>query len=167
MNIKEYLQYNKDTGEFTWIKKTSSKSRVKIGNVAGWEYEGYIHIEFNNVKYKAHRLAWFYEYGEWVNIIDHINGIRNDNRIENLRSVTSSENSLNRKYHRDNSRELLNIYYRKSKGFYEVIFRRGQKNHYIGGSKNLNTAINIRNDYLTSININDNINTCKVDLCNL
>jgi hypothetical protein len=43
-----------------------------------------------------HRYVWFLRHGEWPNIIDHINGVRQDNRIDNLRSVSIRENTGHR-----------------------------------------------------------------------
>lgn len=100
-NIKEYLDYNSSTGSFLWKKRYGS-SRVKIGSVAGAIVKGYVMITFCGNRYYAHRLAWFLHYGSWPkNDIDHINGIKNDNRIENLRDVSTSDNCINRKCHRD------------------------------------------------------------------
>lgn len=156
MNLKEYLHYNPNTGIFTWIKLSSKYSRIKIGQKAGCNNgAGYICIEINNKNYKAHRLAWYLYYGTWPKgQIDHINGVKEDNRINNLRDVTSSTNSKNRTYHRKRElRPLLNIHYRKSKDFYEVIIN----NKYIGGSIDLNRAIQIRDNYLTTKSNTDTI----------
>lgn len=103
MNFNEYLQYNPETGDIVWINKTSKGVRIKIGDIAGsLNYSGGIHIKFKDKLYLAHRVAWFLYYGSWPKYqIDHINGIRNDNRISNLRDVTNRQNSLNRKYHRE------------------------------------------------------------------
>jgi hypothetical protein len=59
--------------------------------------DGYIRIKINNKGYTAHRLVYIYHYGDIPNDlqIDHINGIRDDNRIENLRLVTHQENQWN------------------------------------------------------------------------
>lgn len=95
--LKELLHYDENTGVFTWKKISSTKSRIKIGNVAGsLKIDGYITIQINRKVYPAHRLAWFYIHGVWPkNDIDHINHNRSDNRIENLRQATRSENLQN------------------------------------------------------------------------
>ncbi len=54
-------------------------------------------------KLLLHRAAWLYVYGSWpAGVIDHINGVKHDNRIANLRDVTRSENQHNRRSHINN-----------------------------------------------------------------
>lgn len=100
--LKERLDYNPDTGEFTW--KVSSGTRAKIGSVAGTkDRNGYIRISINEKRYLAHRLAWFYMNSEWPQeFIDHINHIKDDNRYLNLRLATKNDNSRNAKMRVDN-----------------------------------------------------------------
>jgi hypothetical protein len=93
--LKEVLDYNPDTGVFTWIK--SIGRRVKAGDVAGSKNDrGYIRIEIKGKCYKAHRLAHLYMTGTFPeNFIDHINHIKDDNRWTNLRDATKSQNQAN------------------------------------------------------------------------
>lgn len=95
--LKELLEYDPISGEFTWVAPPGCSS-VKPGDRAGTiEVKGYRAIMIDGRRYKAHRLAWLWTYGSWpVNELDHINGIKTDNRIENLRDVTSSINQQNR-----------------------------------------------------------------------
>ena len=95
--LKSVLYYDKDTGLFTW-KISNKKGHVKEGKLAGSkDNRGYVKIQINKKDYTAHRLAWFYIYGEWPKqVIDHINRIKFDNRIENLRDVSVLENNKNR-----------------------------------------------------------------------
>lgn len=65
---------------------------------------GYRVIRIDDALYLAHRLAWFYVTGNWpANQIDHINGVRDDNRFSNLREATNLQNAHNRKYNRNKS----------------------------------------------------------------
>lgn len=86
--IKEKLFYDKDSGIFTWIK---------TGKIAGSvQSRGYVIIGLHGSQYLSHRLAWAMVYGKFpVQQIDHINQVKTDNRIENLRDVSQSENLLN------------------------------------------------------------------------
>ena len=95
--LKESLDYNAVSGQFTW---KCDKSNCKSGDIAGnVTSKGYIRIKINSVSYKAHRLAWLYETDEDPGIfeIDHINGDRLDNSFLNLRKTTSKQNNQNRK----------------------------------------------------------------------
>ena len=58
--------------------------------------KGYIYTKIKGKPYKVHRLIYIYHYGEIVHQIDHINNIKDDNRIENLRDIPQSENQMNR-----------------------------------------------------------------------
>lgn len=89
-DVKVLLDYNPVTGLFHWIKN---------GKQAGCVFNsGYVLISINNKRYMAHRLAWLVQTGSWPQqYIDHINGIRTDNRIANLRECTTQQNHRNRK----------------------------------------------------------------------
>lgn len=90
--LKEWLDYDQTTGIFT-----RKKYKSKVNKTGGLDGYGYIHIGIDGKQYKAHQLAWLYHYGEVPNgQIDHINCNRQDNRIENLRVVSSTQNALNR-----------------------------------------------------------------------
>jgi|688.fasta_scaffold385740_2 hypothetical protein len=98
--LKELLHYDPDTGVFTW--KAAVGKRIKIGRTTGTPNgKGYLRVKIKGRLYLAHRLAWLYVYGVWPKWpevqIDHINNVRSDNRIENLRVSTHRQNSQNRK----------------------------------------------------------------------
>ena len=95
--LKEVLEYNHDTGVFTWIKSNGNR-RLKAGDVAGTKMKsGYIRITIKGKMYPAHRLAYLYMTGKFPeNFIDHINHIKDDNIWTNLRDATNSQNQANR-----------------------------------------------------------------------
>lgn len=108
------LSYSQDTGIFTW--KVALSHRNKIGDIAGCVHlrgAGKYCIAFRMYYklYLAHRLAWFYVYGEWpTRQIDHINGDSLDNRIANLREATNAQNMQNlHSPHSDNKSGLLGV----------------------------------------------------------
>lgn len=93
--LRDVLRYDPSNGNFIYHVRASQRTPAR--SVAGSvNPEGYRHIRIDGRTYKAHRLAWLYVYGVWPSdLIDHINGDRADNRIENLREATRSENIAN------------------------------------------------------------------------
>lgn len=100
--LKNLLDYNPETGVFSW--KVFRRWNALSGGIAGHRAKnGYITIHIGGIVYKAHRLAWLYHYGvEPSGHIDHINLVRDDNRISNLRIATPSQNKMNGKVQADN-----------------------------------------------------------------
>lgn len=94
--MMQLLQYDPQTGVFT---RRVDCSNSKAGAVAGSLHpDGYLQIALDGKRYLCHRLAWLYVRGDWpLQMIDHINGCRSDNRIANLRDVSRSVNMQNQK----------------------------------------------------------------------
>jgi hypothetical protein len=117
--LKNFLNYNRDTGIFTRTKTAGSTAR--IGDIAGSDNgNGYLVITINYKKYYAHRLAWLFIYGYLPeNQIDHINQKRSDNRIKNLREISQTCNNINGKLRDDNTSGVKGISWnkRRSKWF--------------------------------------------------
>lgn len=92
--LKKNLFYDESTGIFTWIV---NKKRNLIGTKAiACDAYGYVKIYLNGKHYKAHRLAWLYTYNKFpLYDIDHVDGNRKNNKIENLRDVKHIINSGN------------------------------------------------------------------------
>jgi len=119
--LKECLHYDPETGIFTWIERPLShfknvhyqrvyKSR-NMGRVAGhFDITGYIHIRLHGILHRAHRLAFLYMNGSLPeNEVDHIDHRRDNNKWENLRQVTSSENRKNCSLRIDNKSGYVGI----------------------------------------------------------
>ena len=111
--LKQLLHYNRRTGLFRWKVRRSTSSPA--GSIAGrTESKGYTQIGVDGTRYMAHRLAWLWCKGEISDalVIDHINGDRQDNRIENLRAVSFTENlHYHRRVHPFSRSQLLGVSY--------------------------------------------------------
>lgn len=98
--VRDAFRYDRDTGLFVW--RNGNGNNRRRGDRAGVyqrNREGGRHyqlIRIDGRSYLGHRLAWFYVHGKWPNgEIDHINGVKFDNAIANLRDVTRKQNSWN------------------------------------------------------------------------
>ena len=107
--LKELLAYDPDTGVFTRLVK--SNRNVRIGAVAGTcDSKGYGQISVDGKLYRAHRLAWLWMTGAWpVAQLDHRNGVRHDNRWENLREATNGENNQNAAIRSNNTSGFMGV----------------------------------------------------------
>lgn len=114
--VKELFNYDPETGDLIW-KVDLYSNKIK-GKVAGsLHVSGYKHIQINGKKFKAHRLVWLWHHGFFTSKqIDHINGRPSDNRVENLREATRSQNMQNQhKAHTRNRSGYLGVRKQKQK----------------------------------------------------
>jgi len=95
---RQLLDYNAETGELTWRSRGDSEWDAKYsGKAAGKKYpRGYVVVRINKKSYRAHRLAWLITTGRFPKEqLDHINCIKDDNRLQNLRECSNAENQRN------------------------------------------------------------------------
>ena len=105
---------NSNTGDFHRLKTTSHnapKGQITKGTLDG---KGYYHICIRGKIYRSHQLVWLYFNGEIPKVIDHINGIRTDNRLCNLRATTFRGNSINSSIGSKNTSGMVGVYFVKS-----------------------------------------------------
>lgn len=119
--LKELIDYDPESGKAYWKERDvkwfkDGKIRTAEQEMNRWNLrhagkeitnlnsQGHIQVRILGRLFLLHRLIWLREYGEWPeNDIDHINGIRTDNRLCNLRSVSHRDNLRNRKKFRNNT----------------------------------------------------------------
>ena len=143
--VKELLHYDQETGIFTH----KARDERHFGSVARCNHwndrfsgakasntkkeSGYAFISIFNKSYRAHRIAWLYVYGELPpHQIDHVNGVRDDNRIKNLRAVTNSQNGKNQKRRSTNKSGVTGAWMSKQKGKYIAEILVNGKKHHLG-----------------------------------
>lgn len=104
--LLELLRYEPDTGRFYWRKRSKGLALQRGDLRAGcMRHDGYNIIRVHRIAYLAHRLAWLAVYGRWPeHDIDHINGVRGDDRIANLRDVPRRINLENQRKARPRNR---------------------------------------------------------------
>jgi len=153
--LRKVLHYNQDTGSLLWKRRDlcpASGSRSDAYMTLRWNNDragkeagritpsGYIRLTLDGRFYYVHRLMWKMVHGtEPDGEIDHINGIRSDNRLRNLRVVTGSDNSKNRSLSRANSTGHVGVV--AVRGKYRAEISLGVKKHYLGTFSTIEEAV--------------------------
>ena len=151
-HLRSIASYCPETGIVTWLRRSPSTFRnggayaeaisdrwnknmagTEVGNVNS---HGYVVTCVEKKTVMVHRMAWAIHFGKWPDgQIDHINGDPSDNRIENLRDVSVSENALNRKYHRAGQLKFSHKRTTVVKGKSYTYFASVVRGKYLGGFK--------------------------------
>ena len=120
------------------------RSKVKVGSIAGSLLkDGYRQVKIGNRSYKVHRVIFLMQYGYLPTQIDHINGIKSDNFIGNLRPATNVTNQYNKKPQKSNTTGHKNIHWCNRSQRYIVSFRIKGKLLNFGSYKDFIDAKNI------------------------
>lgn len=137
--VRSILDYNPETGIFRWKHRADRAKNWNTrwaGKVAGHQFEGYIVIQLDrpNGAFQAARIAWLYVHGEWPpDQVDHINLVRDDNRIANLRAANNLQNNSNRGPQRNNkSSGLRGVHFHTQTGKWRAKINVDSKTHSLG-----------------------------------
>lgn len=149
--LRDLIDYNPDTGAFTWRERhddgdraTRSFNSSHAGRPVYLEpHRGYQRLSIGRKRYKAHRVAWAIHYGKWPeDQIDHINGVRDDNRIANLRAATNAENARNRRLPDYSMSGVLGIAWDKRRWLWRVTIG----NRHLGSFESFRDAYAVRKE---------------------
>lgn len=171
-SLRELLNYNPENGELIWRERPRSLfvsergfrtwNARYAGKVAGTSFDGYYLISIFKRQFLAHRLAWAIYHGEWPkNDIDHINGVRSDNRIVNLRSVTRSENRKNSALHGRNTSGVSGVDWFTPASLWRARINVDSKSIHLGYFKTKNEAIASRKKAEVDYNYHPNHGRAK------
>ena len=144
---KELFVYDRETGIIKWRKRFSPRQRADF--VAGYTRSsdnGYTCIRFKGKLYYAHRIAMLLAYGFYGDglDVDHINHVRDDNRLLNLRFVTKSDNQRNQTKRSNNTTGIMGVNYNKARRKYEAHIRAEGAQIYLGIFTTLEEAAEVR-----------------------
>lgn len=143
--LKSVLNYNPDTGIFTWLNPRNRPLK-KRGGIAGYINSiKYRVIKTNGKAYLAHRLAWLYMTGSFPkNQIDHLNKIRGDNRWANLKGVTNAENCRNKSISKNNKSGISGVHFCNQAKRWRVVITFKGVVYRFGSYRLLDEAIEVR-----------------------
>ena len=129
------------------LLRTSINGRAimprKVGSKDG---SGYLQCSFNNKQYRVHRIVFALTHGYLPKTVDHIDGDVLNNRPDNLREVTDSQNSMNTSTREGTSTGVKGVYFHKGKGKYLPHITVNSKRQWLGHFSTLTEAIKAREE---------------------
>lgn len=136
--VNSILYYDEHSGIFRWKETGPGRKREEAGT---YHPCGYRVLRVGKRQCLAHRIAWYIMTGEQPDEIDHINGIRNDNRFCNLRAATRSENQFNVPSLKNNTSGVKGVSWNKEKKAWDVEVWAYNKKYRGGRFRDFNLAV--------------------------
>lgn len=141
--LKSLLRYEPETGFIYWVAK--GKGMIKKKTAGTKLHSGYLGICIGPKRWQAHRIAWALHHGAWPkDQIDHINGIKTDNRICNLREATNSQNGKNLGLSKANKSGIKGVSFETYTQRWKATIRVDGKSISIGRFDSIEDACNAR-----------------------
>lgn len=146
--IKQVLDYNQETGVFTWKKRNDKSFNAQYADkqAGRLDKKGYLSIDVKPIKTHclAHRLAWIYTYGINPTELDHINKNKSDNRIANLREIKHIDNARNYTLRKDSTSGVNGVCYHKRYNAWRARIKVDYKCIHLGMFQTLEEAVKAR-----------------------
>lgn len=137
--VNSLLSYDENTGEFKW-KETGPGRKSEVAGT--YHPCGYRTLRIGGRQCLAHRVAWYIMTGEQPEEIDHINGVRDDNRFSNLRAASRSENQFNVPSLKNNTSGVKGVSWNKEKKAWDVEVWAYKKKYRGGRFRDFSQAVN-------------------------
>ena len=122
LKVNELYTYSKEFGHVIY-KSCQYRPSVVGSRVGSTNSRGYRTFRICGYTFTEHQIAWYINFGEIPPILDHINGNKDDNRLENLRSVTRSQNNMNRRHTVKNKLGFKGVFLQKDMNKYRAVIR--------------------------------------------
>lgn len=157
--LRNLLDYDPETGVLTWKERTwrDFPTPRRLETVREWNKknsgknaakkvtDGYLVVATHNRQFRAHRVAWAIFHGEWPSDqIDHINGVRDDNRISNLREVNNKQNSRNQRRRKTNKSGVTGVFWSDAHGMWLAQIRVSGRCKHLGRFEDFDSAVKAR-----------------------
>lgn len=124
-NFEKSLRYEPETGKLVWLRDSNNRQRLAGEEAGGLNGTGYLRLKVGGREFLAHRVAWTLMTGSLpAPEVDHINGIRNDNRWCNLRLVNASKQRANAKINANSTSGVRGVYFNKRRGMWRAHLQR-------------------------------------------
>lgn len=155
-HLKECVTYSPDTGRMSWrVRPVTHFKTERAFNIWNTRFSGhsasdktcsggYLRLMVSGRHYRVHQLAWLYVYGEFPAAIDHINGDRADNRINNLRNCTQLDNMKNTKRSSTNTSGVTGVGWESRRGHWIANIEANYEKVYLGSFNRKEDAIDAR-----------------------
>ncbi|UYE95795.1 hypothetical protein HAAEEKHM_00075 [Sinorhizobium phage AP-16-3] len=151
------LRYDPETGKLFWREAPASEFKLPRIHLA-WNKRfagkevgsllntGYLYINLKKQVMLVHRVIFAMVHGYWPDQVDHINHVRTDNRLANLREVSGVGNAQNTSLPSDNTSGRIGVYWFKQRGCWYARIKVEDKNHHLGYFAKKEDAIAARED---------------------
>lgn len=132
--LKSVMRYEPETGKLYWLKRFNNRIPKSLDAGTIRKNDGYINVSVFGKLYPAHRVAYALYHGTCPDDmeIDHINHVRSDNRIDNLRPVSKSDNRKNQSISSKSTTGVTGVYYNKARRKFVAQIKINGVNKYIG-----------------------------------